>query len=189
MSMHTLTWDVDAAAFAGNSDAYYSLALATQARQKSVILPRHPFQQTKKQKNFFHSLNEAVTLYCIILAYFKLNISSTCWNTSWNSPCAGRRSLKVLNPLLGLLLRHYIHSQGSGKRVVGSREVLINVAQMVLIRARQNFLKERNSWTLVIQPSVTYPDISVIRPWSCSVYCLFFIHFHIASCSKEKING
>ena len=34
MSMQTLTWDVDAAAaVAGNSDAY-SLALATQARQK-----------------------------------------------------------------------------------------------------------------------------------------------------------
>ena len=38
MSMQTLTWDVDAAAvaaasIAGNSDAY-SLALATQARQK-----------------------------------------------------------------------------------------------------------------------------------------------------------
>ena len=32
MSMQTLTWDVDAAV-AGNSDAY-SLALATQARQK-----------------------------------------------------------------------------------------------------------------------------------------------------------
>ena len=32
MSMQTLTWDVDAAAVAGNSDAY-SLALATQARQ------------------------------------------------------------------------------------------------------------------------------------------------------------
>ena len=33
MSMQTLTWDVDAAAVAGNSDAY-GLALATQARQK-----------------------------------------------------------------------------------------------------------------------------------------------------------
>ena len=34
MSMQTLTWDVDAAAaVAGNSDAF-SLALATQARQK-----------------------------------------------------------------------------------------------------------------------------------------------------------
>ena len=33
MSMQTLTWDVDAAAVAGNSDAY-SLALAMQARQK-----------------------------------------------------------------------------------------------------------------------------------------------------------
>ena len=35
MSMQTLTWDVDAAAVAGNSDAY-SLALATQVRQKTV---------------------------------------------------------------------------------------------------------------------------------------------------------
>ena len=34
MSMQTLTWDVDAAAVAGNSDAY-SLALATQARQQA----------------------------------------------------------------------------------------------------------------------------------------------------------
>ena len=37
MSMQTLTWDVDAAAVAtvaGNSDAYNSLALASQARQK-----------------------------------------------------------------------------------------------------------------------------------------------------------
>ena len=33
MSMQTLTWDVDAAAVTGNSDAY-SLALASQARQK-----------------------------------------------------------------------------------------------------------------------------------------------------------
>ena len=33
MSMQTLTRDVDAAAVAGNSDAY-SLALATQARQQ-----------------------------------------------------------------------------------------------------------------------------------------------------------
>ena len=37
MSMQTLTWDVDAAAVAGNSDAY-SLASATQARQKPGIL-------------------------------------------------------------------------------------------------------------------------------------------------------
>ena len=37
MSMQTLTWDVDAAAVAGNSDAY-SLALATQARQKWMKL-------------------------------------------------------------------------------------------------------------------------------------------------------
>ena len=35
MSMQTLTRDVDAAAVAGNSDAY-SLALATQARQKPL---------------------------------------------------------------------------------------------------------------------------------------------------------
>ena len=35
MSMQTLTWDVDAAAVAGNSDTY-SLALATQARQKLI---------------------------------------------------------------------------------------------------------------------------------------------------------
>ena len=35
MSMQTLTWDVDVAA--GNSDAY-GLALATQARQKSLRL-------------------------------------------------------------------------------------------------------------------------------------------------------
>ena len=41
MSMQTLTWDVDAAAVAGNSDAY-SLALATQARQKQ--------NKTKKQQ-------------------------------------------------------------------------------------------------------------------------------------------
>ena len=33
MSMQTLTWDVDAAAVAGNNDTY-SLASATQARQK-----------------------------------------------------------------------------------------------------------------------------------------------------------
>ena len=37
MSMQTLTRDVDAAAVAGNSDAY-GLALATQARQKSKVL-------------------------------------------------------------------------------------------------------------------------------------------------------
>ena len=37
MSMQTLTWDVDAAAVAGNSDAY-SLALATQARHKCKTL-------------------------------------------------------------------------------------------------------------------------------------------------------
>ena len=37
MSMQTLAWDVDAAAVAGNSDAY-SLALATQARQKRISL-------------------------------------------------------------------------------------------------------------------------------------------------------
>ena len=37
MGMQTLTWDVDAAAVAGNSDAY-SLALATQARQKEWTL-------------------------------------------------------------------------------------------------------------------------------------------------------
>ena len=39
MSMQTLTWNVDAAAVAavaGNSDAY-SLALASQARQKMII--------------------------------------------------------------------------------------------------------------------------------------------------------
>ena len=35
MSMQTLTRDVDVAAVAGNSDAY-SLALATQARQKTL---------------------------------------------------------------------------------------------------------------------------------------------------------
>ena len=39
-SMQTLTWDVDAAAVAGNSDAY-SLALATQARQKWEHLNLH----------------------------------------------------------------------------------------------------------------------------------------------------
>ena len=38
MSMQTLTWDVDAAAAAGNSDGY-SLALATQARQKGRSRP------------------------------------------------------------------------------------------------------------------------------------------------------
>ena len=37
MSMETLTSDVDAAAVAGNSDAY-SLASATQARQKNTVL-------------------------------------------------------------------------------------------------------------------------------------------------------
>ena len=40
MSMQTLTWDVDAAAaVAGNSDGY-SLALATQARQKPLLKPK-----------------------------------------------------------------------------------------------------------------------------------------------------
>ena len=27
-------------------------------------------------------------------------------------------------------------------------------------------------------PATSYPDISIIRPWSCSVYCLFFVQFH-----------
>ena len=35
-------------------------------------------------------------------------------------------------------------------------------------------------------PATSYPDISIIRPQSCMVYCLFFIHFHIKSCSKHK---
>ena len=26
-------------------------------------------------------------------------------------------------------------------------------------------------------PATSYPDISIIRLWSCSLYCLFFIHF------------
>ena len=42
MSMQTLTWDVDAAAVARNSDAY-SLALATQARQKTVSFKAEVF--------------------------------------------------------------------------------------------------------------------------------------------------
>ena len=37
--------------------------------------------------------------------------------------------------------------------------------------------------------ATSYPDISIIRLWSCSVYCLFFIHFHIKSCSKQKQSG
>ena len=42
MSMQTLTWDVDAAAVAGNSDAY-NLALATQARQQWEIQLNLPY--------------------------------------------------------------------------------------------------------------------------------------------------
>ena len=38
-------------------------------------------------------------------------------------------------------------------------------------------------------PAISYPDISIIRPQSCIVYCLFLIHFHIKSCSKQKRSG
>ena len=34
--------------------------------------------------------------------------------------------------------------------------------------------------------ATSYPDIVIIRPWSCNVYCLFFIHFYINSCSKQN---
>ena len=34
-------------------------------------------------------------------------------------------------------------------------------------------------------PATSYPDISIIRLRSCNVYCLFFIYFHIKSCSKQ----
>ena len=29
-------------------------------------------------------------------------------------------------------------------------------------------------------PAISYPDISIIRPWSCSIYCLF------STCSRKK---
>ena len=35
-------------------------------------------------------------------------------------------------------------------------------------------------------PASSYPDISIIRLRSCSVYCLFFIHFHIKILLKTK---
>ena len=54
MSMQTLTWDVDAAAVAGNSDAY-SLALAMQARQKLTQM---------------HSLNKVQISYLLIKCKF-----------------------------------------------------------------------------------------------------------------------
>ena len=34
--------------------------------------------------------------------------------------------------------------------------------------------------------ATSYPDISIIRLRSGSVYCLLFINFHIKSCSKQK---
>ena len=52
MSMQTLTWDVDAAAVAavaGNSDAY-SLALATQARQKPQNFMKNTIFDAKNDK-------------------------------------------------------------------------------------------------------------------------------------------
>ena len=39
---------------------------------------------------------------------------------------------------------------------------------------------------LCIQLDLSYPDISIIRQQSCSVYCPFFIYFHLKSCSKQK---
>ena len=38
-------------------------------------------------------------------------------------------------------------------------------------------------------PATSYPDISIIRLRSCSVYSQFFIHFHPKSCSKQKQSG
>ena len=37
--------------------------------------------------------------------------------------------------------------------------------------------------------ATSYLDISIIWLWSSSVYCLFFIHFQIISCSKQKQSG
>ena len=33
-------------------------------------------------------------------------------------------------------------------------------------------------------PAISYPDISIIRPWSCSIYCLFSTKVLL---KKEKV--
>ena len=63
MSMQTLTWDVDAAAVAGNSDAYYSLALASQARQKFWN-----FEFGSDNKEFQLDLNIMLSYLCLYLS-------------------------------------------------------------------------------------------------------------------------
>ena len=84
MSMQTLTWDVDAAAAAGNSDAY-SLALATQARQQQMV---------KKTKKYTRNSQNNKIHKKLISTKYTVSIQLTNW-ILWNGKFYYRDVIKM----------------------------------------------------------------------------------------------